>query len=104
MISLLKKLLGSNKAERIADALQRDAVIIDVRTPGEFSSGHIKGSKNIPLSQIPAQAEKLKKAGKPVIVCCASGMRSAQAAGVLTNKGVEAINGGGWYSLQNKLS
>lgn len=104
MISLLKKLLGSNKAEQIADAMKRDAVIIDVRTPGEFSSGHIKGSKNIPLNQIPAQVDKLKKTGKPVIVCCASGMRSAQAASILSNKGVEAINGGGWYSLQNKLS
>ena len=69
MISLLKKLLGSNKAEQIADAMKRDAVIIDVRTPGEFSSGHIKGSKNIPLNQKPAQTYKLKKTFNPFIVC-----------------------------------
>jgi rhodanese-related sulfurtransferase len=104
MLSLFKKLLGSNTAELIADALQREAIIVDVRTPGEFASGHIKGSKNIPLNQIPAQAEKLKKTGKPVIVCCASGMRSSQAKSVLANKGVEVINGGSWISLKSKIA
>ncbi|HAB27890.1 MAG TPA: sulfurtransferase, partial [Xanthomarina gelatinilytica] len=38
-----------------------------------------------------------------VIACCASGMRSASAASVLNKHGIEAVNGGGWSSLQKKL-
>ena len=46
----------------------------------------------------------LKKKGKPVITCCASGMRSSSAASILKQAGVEAYNGGSWGGLQNKIS
>lgn len=78
-------------------------VIVDVRTPAEFKSGHIKGSKNIPLDKISTSAHKLDPK-KPVIVCCRSGMRSAQAMGILKQKGfIQVHNGGGWMNLQRKL-
>jgi len=42
---------------------------------------------------------------KPVITCCASGMRSASAKSILKSNGyAEVYNGGGWMSLQNKIS
>lgn len=100
----LLNLLGlAGKSEKILDFKNRGAVIIDVRTPGEFVSGHIKDSKNIPLNTILAKAEEIKKLEKPIIVCCASGMRSAQAASFLKSQGIEVVNGGGWSGLQRKL-
>lgn len=94
--------LGS-KSESINDFVNKGAVIIDVRTIGEFREGHIKGSKNIPLDTISSNVNDIKKLDKPVIVCCRSGMRSAQAASILKSAGIEVINGGGWQSLDNKL-
>ncbi len=100
----LFSMLGfGNKSEGIKEFIERGAVIVDVRTAGEFREGHIKGSKNIPLATISASVETIKKFQKPVIVCCRSGMRSAQAASILKNNGIEVMNGGGWESLQGKL-
>ena len=76
----LLSILGlSGKSENIKEFIDKGAIIIDVRTPGEFQGGHIKGSKNIPLNTLGNQIESIKKFNKPVIACCASGMRSAQA-------------------------
>ncbi len=97
-------LLGfGNKSESIKELMAKGAVIIDVRTVGEFREGHIKGSKNIPLDTISAKSDEIKKLYKPVIVCCRSGMRSSQAASILKNNGIEVLNGGGWESLESKL-
>jgi len=93
----------SNKSENIQDYVAKGAVIIDVRSNGEFASGHIKGSKNIPLDTIAAKIQEIKKLNKPVIACCRSGMRSAQAASILKQNGIDTINGGGWEGLQSKL-
>lgn len=83
--------------------VKNGAQIIDVRSPGEYTAGHIKGSKNIPLNQINSQLSKINK-NKPVITCCASGMRSGSAKTILKNNGFnEVYNGGGWNSLQSKL-
>jgi rhodanese-related sulfurtransferase len=95
--------LFGNKTKKIQDFVSRDAVILDVRTKAEFSSGAIRGSKNIPLQQLSVRVSEIKKWNKPVITCCASGMRSGSAAGILRSHSVEAMNGGGWLSLQNKL-
>ena len=96
----LLDLLGFGKRkEQLREALSNGAVIIDVRTKGEFASGHINGSQNIPLDKINGQVERIKKLNKPVVVCCASGMRSGSAKSILKNNGVECYNGGGWHSL-----
>ena len=102
-MGLLSMLGLSGKSENIKEFMEKGAVIIDVRTPGEFQGGHIKGSKNIPLNTIGNQIDSITKLNKPVIACCASGMRSAQAASILKNNGIEVMNGGGWSSLENKL-
>lgn len=92
-----------NKNDMITDFQKRGAIIIDVRTVGEFNQGAIAGSKNIPLQSINSKITEIKKLNKPVITCCASGMRSGNAATILKSNGIEAINGGGWSSLNNKL-
>ena len=102
MLNFLKKLFGGKSVD-YKELIANGAQIIDVRTPGEFKGGHIKNSKNIPLQQLQNQLKKLDKK-KPVITCCASGMRSASAKGILQNNGFEVYNGGAWSSLQNKIS
>jgi len=97
-------LLGfGNKTNSIQEFRAKGAIIIDVRTPGEFASGHIKGSKNIPLDTISSKIVEIKKLNKPVIACCRSGMRSGQATSILKQNGIECLNGGGWDSLERKL-
>lgn len=104
MLQFLKKLFGGGPAVDFKTLVQEGALIIDVRTPGEYSSGHIKGSKNIPLQSLQSQVGKIKK-DKPVITCCASGMRSASAKSILKSNGfAEVYNGGGWASLQSKIN
>ena len=103
MLQKFKDLLGFEAAPDYKKLLQDGATIIDVRSVGEFQSGHIKGSINIPLQNLSQGMSKLKK-DKPVITCCASGMRSASAKNILKSSGfAEVHNGGGWMSLQNKI-
>lgn len=77
--------------------INEGAIIVDVRSPGEFQSGHVKGSKNIPLQNIGNQLNKLK--GKEVIVVCKSGMRAAQAKGILKQNGISCHNAGAWQKV-----
>lgn len=102
-MGLLSMLGFGGKSESVKEFMEKGAVVIDVRTPGEFQGGHIKGSKNIPLNVISSKINDIKKLNKPVIACCASGMRSAQATSILKSNGIDAMNGGGWSSLENKL-
>ena len=103
MIQALKKLLGLGPKTNWKALVQQGAIIVDVRTRAEYQGGHIKGSVNIPLQNLADNLAKLKKA-KPIITCCASGMRSASAKGILTSHGfTEVYNGGGWASLEYKL-
>lgn len=94
--------LGSHTTN-IKEYLKKGAVIIDVRSQGEFQGGHVNGAKNIPLQHISSQIASLKKLNKPVIVCCASGMRSAQANGILKKNGIDSINGGGWQTVNKNV-
>lgn len=88
-----------------AQLMEQGAIIVDVRSGGEFSQGHINGSVNIPVDRIAQQADKLKAKKKPIITCCASGMRSATAKSVLQSKGiVEVYNGGSWQGLNRKIT
>lgn len=88
------------KKADFAGMIEAGAPIVDVRTPAEFKQGHIKGSVNIPLDQIGGKINKIKKMGQPVILCCASGMRSGRATAALKRAGMEAYNGGSWMSLR----
>jgi rhodanese-related sulfurtransferase len=103
MIQMLKNIFGLGPSVDYKQLVRDGAQIIDVRTKGEFQSGHIKGSVNIPLQNLDGHLSKIRK-DKPVITCCASGMRSATAKSILQSKGFKDVhNGGGWMSLQNKI-
>ncbi len=102
MLGFLKKLFGGSSVN-YAELMKNGAQIIDVRTPAEYKWGHIKNSQNIPLQTLTQNLNKIRK-DKPVITCCASGMRSASAKNILSNNGfTEVYNGGSWNALNNKI-
>ena len=104
MINTLKKLFGFGPSVNYAEMVKNGAIILDVRSKGEFSGGHIKGSVNISVDTLRNNLSKLKDKDKTIITCCASGMRSATAKSILQSNGyVNVYNGRGWNSLQNKL-
>ena len=85
--------------ENIADLIKSgEAKIIDVRTPAEFMGGHVAGSINIPLQEIPEHLDELKGM-KNIILCCASGNRSVQATRFLKENGINCQNGGSWLDV-----
>lgn len=103
MLQTIKQLLGFGPSVNYAELVKQGATIVDVRSRGEYQTGHIKGSVNIPLDTLSSQMSKINKQ-KPVITCCASGMRSAQAKSMLKSQGfAEVHNGGGWSSLQHRI-
>lgn len=84
----------------LKSALRKGALIIDVRTGTEYDRGHVPDAFNIPVDRIRASADRLRESGKPVIVCCNTGERSATALGILKSKGLKKVyNGGNWEKL-----
>lgn len=97
-----------------------DAVLIDVREPAEFATGHIQGSVNIPRGVLEFQIEAhpalgcvtdpaLSVQNRPLLICCRSGGRAALAAASLKAMGfsdVSSITGGilGWADAGLPLS
>lgn len=79
-------------------------IIIDVRTKEEFESGHIEGSKNIPVQEILEHVDEIKAIKSTIVFCCASGQRSGMAAQYFKEQGVDCSNGGGWRELQSSIS
>lgn len=77
--------------------------IIDVRTPQEYMGGHVAGSINIPLNELHTHIEKIRSMRQPIVLCCASGVRSGQAAILLRQYGIDCINGGSWIDVQSKM-
>jgi phage shock protein E len=104
MINTIKKIFGLRPPLNYIELLKQGATILDVRSPGEYEGGHIKGSINIPLDKDRDGLAKLKDNHKPIITCCASGMRSASAKNLLISNGfTEVHNGGGWSILKSKI-
>ena len=69
--------------------LNQEVVLLDVRTPAEYRSGHIRGAKNVPLHRISQYEAKGKQTH---YVICQSGMRSKQATKILAKKGIQVVN------------
>ena len=92
------------KSKQLRTLVSEGAVIIDVRTPREYNSGHISGSMNIPLDDLNSQMKKLLQIKKPLVLCCASGMRSRTATSFLKGKGFDSYNGGSWMRLNALIS
>lgn len=85
---------------RLPALLKEGAQVVDVRSLGEFASDHAPGSVNIPLHEIDERARELDPS-RWVIVCCASGTRSAMARRKLRAQGFDRVlNAGSWRNLR----
>lgn len=101
MIQTLKNILGIGPKVNVGELISKGALIIDVRTKGEYAGGHVKGSVNVPLDQLSGYLKKIKDKNHAIITCCASGMRSASAKSLLKGQGYTNVhNGGSWFGLK----
>jgi rhodanese-related sulfurtransferase len=76
---------------------REDAVVLDVRDPGEYGAGHILGAKNLPLARIASAGEVAKKKDAALILYCESGDRAGKATGEMRKQGytkVVSLSGG----------
>ncbi|MFI6280253.1 rhodanese-like domain-containing protein [Streptomyces sp. NPDC050988] len=87
----------------------RDLTVIDVRTPGEYVSGHVPGALNVPLDQVRRALPDLRRAAErgDVLMVCASGNRSQAACELLAGEGIAAATLAGgttaWAAQGNDL-
>lgn len=97
VIFLISRMLPAKGVRQITTAELKQELndknkqLIDVRTPGEFKANNIRGFKNIPLQQLPGQAESKLSKDKEVVVICQSGMRSSSACKILKKKGFKQV-------------
>lgn len=94
-------ILRKGRAHKMSSTLVREKIgagarIVDVRTPAEFADGAYPGAVNIPLAVLPARMHELGSRDGPIVLYCASGARSAQAARLLKQEGFsDVVNAGG---------
>jgi len=97
---------GHLRQWRLEDAakLPRDGsvTLLDTRTAGEYSRGHIEGFKNIPVDELRDRLSEVEK-GKPVYVICQSGLRSYIASRILEGNGYEAYNFAGGFRFYDAV-
>jgi phage shock protein E len=95
----------AQKANSDMEKLIKDgAFLVDVRTPEEFSGGHVPGSVNIPLSDIEKELAQFKDKDQ-IVVFCRSGARSGQALQILNKNGFTNVsNGGTWTQVNQYVS
>ena len=98
-MNFFKQLFGGGATADLKGIIAEGAFLVDVRTPGEFAEGHVKGSVNIPLDRVQTQLAKFKNK-KNIIVFCRSGGRSSQAKSILEQNGfTNVVNGGTWNNV-----
>lgn len=104
MFGILKTMFGSSNNSQLIEIVKDGAFLVDVRTPGEFSGGSVKGAVNIPLDRVSSQLAQFKNK-KNIVVFCRSGNRSNQAKSVLEQNGIQnVINGGTWETVNRALN
>ena len=97
-------LFGKTDNSRLTEAIKDGAFLVDVRTPGEFSTGSVRGAVNIPLDKLPSQLSKFKNR-KNIVVFCLSGGRSSQAKSILKQNGFQnVVNGGTWQNVNQVVN
>ena len=103
-MGFFNNIFGGSKNENLATLVNEGAFLVDVRSPGEFAEGNVKGSTNIPLDQVSSNLDKFKGKEK-IIVFCRSGIRSGQAKTILEQNGFTNVtNGGTWQNINEVIN
>ena len=98
-MGLLSRMLGkkyeSITATAAQEAVSNGAVLVDVRSNGEWNAGHAPSATHLPVEKVRTQVSRLSKSER-IIMICRSGARSAQAAAALAELGyqVSSVKGG----------
>jgi phage shock protein E len=105
-VFFMLKQSGQISAKEALERLENGALVIDVRSPGEFSSGHLAKAINIPLDAIETELPKrVKDKNQALLLHCASGMRSGMAKSKLRGMGyANAFNLGSYGRAENILN
>jgi rhodanese-related sulfurtransferase len=100
MFETLKSVFGTSGVDTEAHArIARGALVVDVRTPEEYASGHFRAAKNIPVQSLASRASELPK-NRPLVLYCRSGARSASAKRLLESLGFgDVYDAGGIHRL-----
>ncbi|MFZ1748703.1 MAG: rhodanese-like domain-containing protein [Saprospiraceae bacterium] len=99
MLDFFKSMFSTAEPVDLTEIMARKPFLVDVRTPGEFASGHPKGAVNIPLDRVGVSISKFK-GKKDIIVFCRSGNRSSQAKLILESNGITNVNDAGtWQNV-----
>lgn len=103
-MGFFSSMFGTPDNTKLANAIKEGAFLVDVRSPGDFSSGSVKGAVNIPLDNLQQQLTKFK--GKQnIVVFCRSGNRSSMAKSMLTQNGYSnVVDGGTWQNVNKVLT
>jgi rhodanese-related sulfurtransferase len=81
---------GLTPTEAVQLINREKAVVVDVCAPDEFAAGHVTGAKNVPLPELEAKlAGVVKNKNLPLVLVCASGMRSKRAVSIAKKLGYE---------------
>lgn len=84
---------GKAKSQDVHQLVANGALLLDVRTPGEFGSGHLDGAKNIPVGQLPQRIGDVDRdKDEDIVVYCRSGGRSSRAKRILEKEGFTAVH------------
>ncbi len=97
VVLVIRRLAGGRRVspDVVLQKIKAGATVVDVRTPGEYQAGAYPGAVNIPVQELDRRLGELRK-DRPVVVYCASGMRSASAERLLRARGfTDVVNGGG---------
>lgn len=91
--------------EKLKELLkQKNTTLIDVRSDWEYAEKHIDHAVNIPLDEIPARIQEIKKLKGPLVLYCRSGARSNMGTALLKQAGMaDVYNGGGIADIQKMI-
>ena len=89
---VVTRLRGRISGQQARALISSGARLIDVRSPAEFASGHLEAARNIPVGELGQRAGELGGKDGPLVLYCASGMRSAAAASILRRHGFTQVN------------
>ena len=83
--------LGKTSPDRAKQLVRDGALLLDVRSPAEVAGGHVDGATNIPVQVLGSRLAELGERTRPVVLYCASGVRSASATGTLRRAGFTQV-------------